>query len=141
MATLKKMTRVGADVRQIARLLQSKAPEGHMLAYITPEEAKLLKSQGGSGKEHEDTGIPSFEVGATGMDMVMISTPLLRLNLLLRVQTCQMFHQHLMRHNLRLLLTLINLLLHLLPLLLLPLLPQVHLFLSKKLISLHYPQQ
>jgi len=66
MATLKKLTRVGADVRQIARLLQAKAPEGHMLAYITPEEAKLLKSQGGSGKEHEDTGIPSFEVGATG---------------------------------------------------------------------------
>jgi hypothetical protein len=63
MATLKKMTRMGADVRQIARLLQSKAPEGHMLAYITPEEAKLLKSQGGSGKEHEDTGIPSFEMG------------------------------------------------------------------------------
>jgi len=63
MATLKKMTRVGADVRQIARLLQAKAPEGHMLAYITPEEAKLLKSQGGSGKEHEDTGIPSFEMG------------------------------------------------------------------------------
>jgi hypothetical protein len=61
MATLKKMTRMGADVRQIARLLQAKAPEGHMLAYITPEEAKLLKSQGGSGKEHEDTGIPSFE--------------------------------------------------------------------------------
>jgi hypothetical protein len=64
MATLKKMTRVGADVRQIARLLQAKAPEGHMLAYITPEEAKLLKSQGGSGKEHADTGIPSFETEA-----------------------------------------------------------------------------
>jgi len=62
MATLKKLTRVGADVRQIARLLQAKAPEGHMLAYITPEEAKLLKSQGGSGKEHEDTGVPSFEM-------------------------------------------------------------------------------
>jgi hypothetical protein len=61
MATLKKLTRVGADVRQIARLLQAKAPEGHMLAYITPEEAELLKSQGGSGKEHADTGIPSFE--------------------------------------------------------------------------------
>lgn len=61
MATLKKLTRVGADVRQIARLLQAKAPEGHMLAYITPEEAKLLKSQGGSGHLHEDTGIPSFE--------------------------------------------------------------------------------
>ena len=66
MATLKKMTRMGADVRQIAKLLQAKAPEGHMLAYITPEEAALLKSQGGSGKEHENTGIPSFEVGATG---------------------------------------------------------------------------
>jgi hypothetical protein len=62
MATLKKMTRMGADVRQIARLLQAKAPEGHMLAYITPEEADLLKSQGGSGKEHADTGVPSFEV-------------------------------------------------------------------------------
>jgi len=62
MATLKKLTRMGADVRQIARLLQAKAPEGHMLAYITPDEAKLLKSQGGSGKEHEDTGVPSFEM-------------------------------------------------------------------------------
>jgi hypothetical protein len=61
MATLKKMTRMGADVRQIARLLQAKAPENHMLAYITPEEAELLKSQGGSGKPHADTGIPSFE--------------------------------------------------------------------------------
>lgn len=60
MATLKKMTRVGADVRQIARLLQAKAPEGHMLAYITPEEADLLKAQGGSGKPHADTGVPSF---------------------------------------------------------------------------------
>jgi hypothetical protein len=64
MATLKKMTRMGADVRQIAKLLQAKAPEGHMLAYITPEEAALLKSQGGSGKEHENTGIPSFEMEA-----------------------------------------------------------------------------
>jgi len=66
MATLKKLTRMGADVRQIARLLQAKAPEGHMLAYITPDEAKLLKSQGGSGKEHEDTGVPSFEMGDYG---------------------------------------------------------------------------
>jgi hypothetical protein len=68
MATLKKMTRMGADVRQIARLLQAKAPENHMLAYITPEEAELLKSQGGSGKPHADTGIPSFE------DESMLST-------------------------------------------------------------------
>ena len=61
MATLKKMTRMGADVRQIARLLQAKAPENHMLAYITPEEAQLLKDRGGSGKPHADTGIPSFQ--------------------------------------------------------------------------------
>jgi hypothetical protein len=31
MATLKNMTRVGADVRQIARLLQAKAPENHII--------------------------------------------------------------------------------------------------------------
>jgi hypothetical protein len=62
MATaLKKLTGVGGDVRKIARLLQAKAPEGHMLAYITPEEASVLKQRGGSGKPHADTGIPSFQ--------------------------------------------------------------------------------
>ena len=55
------MTRVGADVRQIARLLQAKAPENHMLAYITPEEAQLLKDRGGSGMPDPETGIPSFQ--------------------------------------------------------------------------------
>ena len=60
MATLKNMTRVGADVRQIARLLQAKAPENHMLAYITPEEAQLLKDRGGSGMPDPETGVPSF---------------------------------------------------------------------------------
>ena len=63
MATLKNMTRVGADVRQIARLLQAKAPENHMLAYITPEEAQLLKNRGGSGMPDPQTGVPSFEIG------------------------------------------------------------------------------
>jgi hypothetical protein len=62
MATLKKMTRVGADVRQIARLLQAKAPENHMLAYITPEEAQLLKDRGGSGMPDPQTGIPTYYV-------------------------------------------------------------------------------
>jgi hypothetical protein len=62
MATLKNMTRVGADVRQIARLLQAKAPENHMLAYITPEEAELLKSRGGSGMLDPQTGIPTYYV-------------------------------------------------------------------------------
>jgi hypothetical protein len=60
MATLKNMTRVGADVRQIARLLQAKAPENHMLAYITPEEAQLLKDRGGSGMPDPKTGVPTF---------------------------------------------------------------------------------
>jgi len=62
MATaLKKLTGMGGDVRKIARLLQAKAPEGHMLAYITPEEASVLKERGGSGRPHADTGIPSFQ--------------------------------------------------------------------------------
>ena len=52
---------IGANARKLAKLLQAKAPEGHMLAYINPREAALLKSQGGSGKPHADTGIPSFE--------------------------------------------------------------------------------
>ena len=60
MATLKNMTRVGADVRQIARLLQAKAPENHMLAYITPEEAQLLRDRGGSGMPDPQTGVLSF---------------------------------------------------------------------------------
>jgi hypothetical protein len=34
-----------------------------MLAYINQEEADLLKERGGSGKPHEDTGIPSFQDG------------------------------------------------------------------------------
>jgi len=60
-SALRKMTGIGADVRQIAALLQAKAPKGHMLAYITPQEAALLKAEGGSGKPHADTGVPSFE--------------------------------------------------------------------------------
>jgi len=61
MATaLKNLTRVGADVRQIARLLQAKAPPGHKLAYISEEEAQLLKDRGGSGRITE-AGIPSYE--------------------------------------------------------------------------------
>lgn len=61
-STLRKLTGVGGDVRKIAALLQKKAPPGHRLAYINDEEAALLKAHGGSGKPHEDTGIPSFEL-------------------------------------------------------------------------------
>jgi hypothetical protein len=61
MATaLKNLTKMGTDVKQIARLLQKKAPPGHMLAYISPEEAEVLKQRGGSGRI-TDEGIPSFE--------------------------------------------------------------------------------
>ena len=62
MATaLRNLTRMGTDVKQIARLLQKKAPPGHMLAYISPEEAEVLKNRGGSGRITE-AGIPSFEL-------------------------------------------------------------------------------
>lgn len=60
-SSLKKLTGMGGDVRKIAALLQAKAPKGHKLAYINDEEASLLKSRGGSGKPHADTGIPSYE--------------------------------------------------------------------------------
>jgi hypothetical protein len=63
MATaIKNLTKMGTDVHKIAALLRAKAPEGHMLAYISPEEAQVLKDRGGSGKPHADTGIPSFEL-------------------------------------------------------------------------------
>ena len=60
-SAVRQITSVGGDIRKIARLLQKKAPPGHMLAYINQEEADLLKSRGGSGKPHEDTGVPSFQ--------------------------------------------------------------------------------
>ena len=59
-SAIRQMTGLGGDVRKIARLLQKKAPPGHMLAYINQEEADLLKARGGSGKPHADTGVPSF---------------------------------------------------------------------------------
>ena len=60
-SAIRQMTGLGGDVRKIARLLQKKAPPGHMLAYINQEEADLLKARGGSGKPHADTGVPSFQ--------------------------------------------------------------------------------
>jgi len=62
MSQVKKLTRLGSDTRKIAALLQAKAPKGEMLAYISPQEAALLKARGGSGKPHADTGIPSYQV-------------------------------------------------------------------------------
>lgn len=62
-SAVRQITSVGGDIRKIARLLQKKAPPGHMLAYINQEEADLLKARGGSGEPYSDTGIPSFEDG------------------------------------------------------------------------------
>ena len=67
---IKNMTQVGGGSRQIARLLQAKAPPNHMLAYITPEEAAVLKSRGGSGRPDPETGIPSFQVEEPPMELV-----------------------------------------------------------------------
>lgn len=61
MSELKKYTRLGSNSRQLAALLQAKAPKGEMLAYINPAEAALLRAHGGSGRPHADTGIPSFQ--------------------------------------------------------------------------------
>jgi hypothetical protein len=59
---------IGANARKLAKLLQAKAPEGHMLAYINPREAALLKAHGGSGKPEPETGIPSFEDDAGSIE-------------------------------------------------------------------------
>ena len=68
-STLRKLTGMGGDVRKIAALLQAKAPAGHKLAYINDEEAALLKSRGGSGKPHADTGIPSYQDDSLSSEM------------------------------------------------------------------------
>jgi hypothetical protein len=77
-SAIRQMTGLGGDVRKIARLLQKKAPPGHMLAYINQEEADLLKARGGSGKPHENTGVPSFAVGDeyTEFDTPMPAEPI-----------------------------------------------------------------
>ena len=51
---------IGANARKLAKLLQAKAPEGHMLAYINPREAALLKAYGGAGTINPKTGLPEF---------------------------------------------------------------------------------
>jgi hypothetical protein len=66
---IRNMTQVGGGSRQIARLLQAKAPPNHILAYITPEEANMLEARGGSGKEDPNTGIPTFQVEEPPMEM------------------------------------------------------------------------
>jgi len=55
------MTRMGGDLRKIARLLQDKGRNGDtILAHINPREAALLREQGGSGDINPDTGLMEF---------------------------------------------------------------------------------
>ena len=70
MSELRKMTRMGGDLRKIARLLQDKGRNGDtILAHINPREAALLREQGGSGEINPDTGLMEFEdTGLGGQD-------------------------------------------------------------------------
>ena len=62
MSEIKKLARLGGDVRKIAALLQSKGRgRDTILAHITPQEAALLKSRGGRGSTNPDTGLLEFE--------------------------------------------------------------------------------
>jgi len=55
------MTRMGGDLRKIARLLQDKGRNGDtILAHINPREAALLREQGGAGTINPETGLPEF---------------------------------------------------------------------------------
>ena len=47
------------DLKQAAKLLNKHAPKGEALAYINPEEAKVLRSRGGTGIQTL-SGVPSY---------------------------------------------------------------------------------
>ena len=47
------------DLKQAAKLLNKHAPDGESLAYINPEEGRILKAHGGSGIETL-SGVPSY---------------------------------------------------------------------------------
>lgn len=69
MSELRKLTRLGGDVRKIAALLQSKGRgRDTILAHITPREAALLKARGGRGSENPETGLLEFEDDAGAIE-------------------------------------------------------------------------
>jgi len=76
MSELRKMTRMGGDLRKIAKLLQGKGRNGDtILAHINPEEAALLRDYGGSRTTNPDTGLLEFydgeEYGDAGYGLPM----------------------------------------------------------------------
>ena len=56
------------EVRNDVQKVSAFAPEGHQLAYITPDEGEILKMIGGSGETNPITGIKQYPQygGATG---------------------------------------------------------------------------
>ena len=71
MDEIRKLTRMGGDVRKIAALLQSKGRgRDTILAHITPQEAALLKSRGGRGSTNPDTGLLEFEDAGESVEMM-----------------------------------------------------------------------
>ena len=57
------------DLKTLAQLLKSRGKgRDTVLAHITPEEAQLLKDEGGSGTINEETGLPQFEDSAPAPD-------------------------------------------------------------------------
>ena len=76
MSELRKMTRMGGDLRKIAKLLQGKGRNGDtILAHINPDEAALLRDYGGAGTTNPDTGLLEFyngeEYGDAGYGLPM----------------------------------------------------------------------
>ena len=61
-----KMNEGGSVKKQMAEALNEDAPKGERLAYINPQEEKMLKNAGGSG-ELTESGIPSYRgIGGYG---------------------------------------------------------------------------
>ena len=48
-------------ILEAKKILEEHAPKGEFLAYISKDEAEILKDLGGSGVPVESTGIPSFQ--------------------------------------------------------------------------------
>ena len=53
---------MATKILEAKKILEQYAPAGEFLAYISKEEAEILKSLGGSGAPVEETGIPSFQL-------------------------------------------------------------------------------
>ena len=48
------------NLKQAAKTLNAAAPPGERLAYINPDEARMLKAQGGAGVPTNESGVPSY---------------------------------------------------------------------------------